>query len=104
MRTYACNTHGGYREKETGVTRMRISADPCGTICKRNADLRIAKCIDEVRYGGCWIPYRLFIVSRFTLDSIYLCCCSWVPIKVGIKDATRVTTLYNLLFKIFFCF
>ena len=36
-----------------GVTRMRISADPCGTIRKRNADLGIARCIDEVRYGGC---------------------------------------------------
>ena len=48
-----------------GVTRMRISADPCGTIRKRNADLGIARCIDEVRYGGCRILYRLFILSRF---------------------------------------
>ena len=41
------------RVMTTGVTRMRISADPCGTIRKRNADLGIARCIDEVRYGGC---------------------------------------------------
>ena len=41
------------RLQSTGVTRMRISADPCGTIRKRNADLGIARCIDEVRYGGC---------------------------------------------------
>ena len=47
------------------VTRMRISADPCGTIRKRNVDLGIARCIDEVHYGGCRILYRLFILSRF---------------------------------------
>ena len=81
---------------------MRISADLCGTIRKRNADLGIARCIDEVRYGGCRIGYLYY--QDFTLDSIYLCCCSWVPIKVGIKDATRVTTLYNYCFKVFFVF
>ena len=47
-----------------GVTRMRISADPCGTIRKRNADLGIARCIDKVCYGGCRILYRLFILSE----------------------------------------
>ena len=57
--------------------------------------------IDEVPYGlmvaaGYCIGYLYY--QDFALDSIYLCCCSWVPIKVGIKDATRVTTLYNLLF------
>ena len=80
---------------------MRISADLSRTIRKRNADLGIARCIDKVRYGGCRILYRLFIISRFILDSIYLCYCSWVPIKVGI-NATHVTTLYNLLFLNFF--
>ena len=54
-----------YVQLIAGVTRMRISADPCGTIRKRNADLGIARCIDEVRYGGCRILYRLFILSRF---------------------------------------
>ena len=53
------------------------------------------------RRGGCRILYRLFIVSRFTLDSIYLCCCSWVPIKVGIKDAIHVSTLYFIVLKLF---
>ena len=72
-----------------GVTRMRISADPCGTIRKRNADLGIARCIDEVRYGGCRILCIGYLYYQdFTLDSIYLCCCSWVPIKVGIKQFT----------------
>ena len=61
-----------------GVTRMRISADPCRTIRKRNADLGgIVRCIDEVRYGGCRILYIGYLYYQdFTLDSIYLCCCS----------------------------
>ena len=36
--------------------------------------------------AGYCIGYLYY--QDFALDSIYLCCCSWVPIKVGIKQFT----------------
>ena len=53
-----------------GVTRMRISADLCGTIRKRNADLGIAKCTLYVQVLPRCSPHVLAMALVKTVVSV----------------------------------